>query len=221
MAKRPVFLPDYDGQRLVEERIITFEWAPGFSPTQKKRNIHSLHSEAKRAGIKTILEISSKSDDEVGKRLSAFSLKLEIDGTKYPLECVYQGSKVFENCGPFPDLFELQPVEAKRFIRDKDCGRLKYYELEGIKYPLSPKNALYDWLYIRCLKDHAQWISSNVSYDGFTDIEFNPAKQVNCQARAFAEYLSLLKRSKLQDAASNFEYFVSLLNSTESLLLQD
>ena len=221
MAKRPVFLPDYDGQRLVEERIITFEWAPGFSQTQKKRNIHSLHSEAKRSGIKTILEISSKSDDEVGKRLSAFSLKLEIDGTKYPLECVYQGSKVFENCGPFPELFELQPVEAKRFVRDKDCGRLKCFYLKGIKYPLFPKNAFYDWLYIRCLKDHAQWISSNVSYDGFTDIEFNPAKQVNCQARAFAEYLSLLKRSKLQAATSNFEYFVSLLNLTESLLLQD
>lgn len=221
MAKRPVFLPDYDGQRLVEERIITFEWAPGFSLTQKKRNINSLHSEAKRSGIKTILEISSKSDDEIGKRLSAFSLKLEIDGTKYPLECVYQGSKVFENCGPFSELFELQPGEAKRFIRSKDFGRLKYFELEGIKYPLSPKNAFYDWLYIRCLKDHAQWISSNVSYDGFTDIEFNPARQVNCQARAFAEYLSLLKRSKLQDAASNFEYFVSLLNSTESLLLQN
>lgn len=221
MAKRPVFLPVYDGQKLVEERTFSFEWAPGFSPTQKKRNINSLHSEAKRSGIKTILEISSKSDDEVGKRLSAFSLKLEIDGAEFPLECVYQGSKVFENCGPFPALFELQPIEAKRFIRDKNCGRLKYFYLKGIKYPLSPKNAFYDWLYIRCLKDHAQWISSNVLYDGFTDIEFNPAKQVNCQARAFAEYLSLLKRAKLQDAASNFEYFMSLLNSTESLLLQD
>ena len=191
-----------------------------FTNSEKEKH-NSLHSEAKRSGIKNILEISSKSDDEVGKRLSAFSLKLEIDGTKYPLECVYQGSKVFENCGPFPGLFELQPIEAKRFIRDKDCGRLKYFELEGIKYPPSPKNAFYDWLYIRCLKDHAQWISSNVLYDGFTDIEFNPAKQVNCQARAFAEYLSLLKQSKLQDAASNFEYFMSLLNSTESLFLQD
>ena len=221
MAKRPVFLPEYNGQRLVEERTFTFEWTTGFSPTQKKRNIKTLHNEAKRSGIKNILEISSKSDNEVGKRLSAFSLKIEIDGTKFPLESVYQGSKVFENCGPFPNLFELKPIEAKRFIRSKDCGRLKYFYLMGRKYPLSPKNAFYDWLYIRCLEDHAQWISDNVSYDGFTDIEFNPAKQVNCQARAFAEYLSLLKRSKLKDAANNFEYFASLLDSTESLLLQD
>jgi hypothetical protein len=128
------------------------------------------------------------------------------------LESVYQGSKVFEKSGPFPEIFELEPREAKRFIREKDRGRLIRFELEGKRFPLSPKNAFYDWLYIRALAEHAEWISENVRYDAFTDIEFNPAKQVNCQARAFAEYLSLLSRSKLQDAAADFNAFAEMLD---------
>ena len=88
------------------------------------------------------------------------------------------------------------PREAKRYVQSLDCGKLIAFDFLGRLYPLSPKNAFYDWLYIRSLKQHADWIRQNVMYDAFTDIEFNPRKQVNCQARAFAEYLSLLKRKR-------------------------
>ncbi|GGC16438.1 hypothetical protein GCM10011363_36060 [Marivita lacus] len=106
----------------------------------------------------------------------------------------------------------MAPREAKRFIREVDAGNLVRFELEGDYFPLSPKNAFYDWLYIRSLVEHADWIEKNVHYDGFTDIEFNPAKQVNCQARAFAEFLSLLSRSKLKEAAGDFYVFADMLN---------
>lgn len=66
-------------------------------------------------------------------------------------------------------------------------------------YPLIPKNAFYEWLYIRALADDADWIAENVVYDAYTDIEFNPEKQVNCQARAFAGYKTLAARSQLAD----------------------
>ena len=213
MAYRPVFIPQYCGSRLVEELSLEFKWAPGFSATQKKKSIAALHHEAKRRGIGSILEISSKSDDKIGQRLSAFSLQIEIGANKYPLESVYQGSKVFEQGGPFTHVFDLIPREAKRYVRTLDCGRLVGFALLGITYPLSPKNAFYDWLYIRSLREHANWIRENVMYDAFTDIEFNPEKQVNCQARAFAEYLSLLKREKLKDAASNFYSFATILDA--------
>jgi hypothetical protein len=157
-------------------------------------------------------EISSKSDIEVGRRLSAFSLKVEVDGGTYPLESLYQGAKVFREVGPFPEIIQLPPREAKRFIRENARGDLIHFHLFGKDYPLCPKNAFYDWLYIRALVDHSDWIKEKVSYSAFTDIEFNPQKQVNCQARAFAEYISLQKRSQLETAAHDFSYFASLLS---------
>lgn len=212
MANRPVFLPIYQGNTLVEERSFDFRWASGFAEVQKKKNIVSLHHEAMTSGIRRILEISSKSEKELGQKLSAFSLKIDIGDSKYPLESVYQGSKVFEDSGPFPEIFHFTPREAKRFIRDYSQSRITGFRLEGTDYPLSPKNAFYDWLYIRSLAKHSDWIKRKVAYDAFTDIEFNPAKQINCQARAFAEYLSLSSRNKLQAAVSDFDYFASLLS---------
>ena len=212
MATRPVFMPGC-GSTLVDERSFEFVWAPGFSIVQKQKNIKALHSEAKRHGIDSILEISSKSDKQIGQRLSAFGLKLRIDAGIFPLESVYQGCKVFEQGGPFTHLFELQPREAKRYIKLKNLGNLKRFQLEGKTYPLSPKNAFYDWLYIRSLEKHADWIRNNVNYDGFTDIEFNPLKQVNCQARAFAEYLSLLEKNKLKEVVDDFDFFADMLRT--------
>lgn len=211
MASRPVFLPNIKGTLLVQERNFDFSWSSGFAESQKKKNIMALHAAAKRDGIECVLEISTKSEEPVGRKLSAFSLKIEIDGRMLPLESVYQGSKVFEECGPSLQIFEYEPRQAKRYIRELDCGRLVGFELQGKRYPLSPKNAFYDWLYIRALANHIEWIEAKVQYDGYTDIEFNPEKQVNCQARAFAELRSLSARSKLDKAVVNFDYFASLL----------
>lgn len=212
MANRPVFLPVFEGAQLVEERVFEFSWSPGFAEVQKKKNIVALHQSAQRHGINRILEISSKSEHELGRRLSAFSLKINIDGNPYPLESVYQGAKVFERAGPFPQLFNKSPREAKRFIREQSSGNLVRFQLDAQEFPLSPKNAFYDWLYIRSLVEHGDWIERNVKYTAFSDIEFNPAKQINCQARAFAEYLSLLRRSKLHEASEDFQAFVDMLN---------
>ncbi len=218
MAMRPVFVvPDSGETRLIEERFFEFRWASGFSEIQKKKNIRALHAAAREGGLKNILEISTKSFDEIGRRLSAFSLKIDLGGEKFPLESVYQGSKVFEGGGPFNDVFELPPREAKRLIRERerDCGLLVGFELEGKRYPRSPTNAFYDWIYIRTLKDKAEWINENVNCRAFTDIEFNPAKQFNCQARAFAEYMSLLRRSALELAADDFDAFVKMLSQSD------
>ena len=212
MATRPIFMPDYDGRFLVLERSFDFPWSSGFSESQKKKNVAALHKAAREQGISRILEISTKSSEEVGRRLSAFSLKIGLDDKKFPLESVYQGSKMFKRGGPHPDIFHLSPREAKRFVREGEWGELMGFRLQGSDYPLIPKNAFYDWLYIRSIEPHASWIQEKVIYDAFTDIEFNPAKQVNCQARAFAEFQSLLKLGKLHDAAQDFNVFVEILN---------
>ena len=82
----------------------------------------------------------------------------------------------------------------------------------GKCYPLSPKNAFYDWLYIRALLPHQIWVTKNIAFQGFTDIEFNPAKSVNCQARAFAEVIALAQRGQLKKAGEDFSYFAGLLD---------
>lgn len=212
MATRPVFLSTDEGPDLVREWHVDFHWSSGFAEVQKKKNVRALHDAAHAAGIDELLEISSKSDVEVGRRLSAFSLKIEIDEKKIPLESMYQGSKVFRDSGPFPEIMELTPREAKHFIRENAKGDLIGFRLFEKDYPISPKNAFYDWLYIRALVDHSEWIKKKVAYSAFTDIEFNPQKQINCQARAFAEYLSLQKRSMLYEAAQDFTLFASLLS---------
>lgn len=195
----------------MEERFFEFDWSSGFAESQKKKNVAALHAAAKRDGVRKILEISSKSEEEIGRRLSAFSLRIQICDDIFSLESVYQGSKVFEDCGPFPEIFNNSPQEAKKFIRSRGCGRLIGFELEGERYPLSPKNAFYDWLYIRAIAKHADWIRDKVIYDAYTDIEFNPQKQINCQARAFAEFVSLCGKDELGRAEKDFFYFASLL----------
>jgi hypothetical protein len=211
VASRPVFSPNYDGDLLVQERFFEFTWSSGFAESQKKKNVVALHAAARKSGIHRILEISSKSEEAVGRRLSAFSLQVKIDGAEHPLESVYQGSKVFESCGPSSEIFDYEPREAKRYVRELNCGRLIGFELEGRRYPLVPKNAFYDWLYIRSLAEHVEWINYNVAYDAYTDIEFNPEKQVNCQARAFSEFKSLAAKSQLTQAVRDFEHFASML----------
>lgn len=212
MATRPVFVPHQDGKMLVSEVPIEFKWHPGMAPVQKKKNIAALHDAARSRGLDYLLEISSKSEEEVGRRLSAFHLKIHDGKHEIFLECAYQGSKVFRNGGPFTDLFSVTPREAKKDPRLRNSGELIRFEIKGKGYPLSPKNAFYDWLYIKSLFSYREWITSKIRYQGYTDIEFNPARSVNCQARAFAELIALADRGQLEQAEKDFSYFANLLS---------
>lgn len=48
-----------------------------------------------------------------------------------------------------------------------------------------------------------------LEYDGFTDIEFNPQKSLNCQAKAAALYVSLC-RNGLLAGIHNFDDFLKI-----------
>lgn len=207
MAERPIFLPLADGPRLVNEIAISFVWNAGMAPSQKKKNVVALHEAAAKAGFNPLLEISSKSEDEVGRRLSAFHLKMMIDGIEATLESCYQGSKVFERGGPFVDLYRASSRDAKLDSRLKDSGRLIGFQFRGELYPLTPKSAFYDWLYITALYPHREWLKRLHKLAGYTDIEFNPQRSVNCQARSFATFIALQKREYLEQAMQTFASF--------------
>jgi len=198
MAKRPVFLPSARPQQLVVEEMISFTWHPGMAESQKKKNVAALHDSALEKGLGPLLEVSTKSTDWIGRQLSAFNLELPLDdGRLIPLECAFQGSKVFEPGGPYQDLYWGSSREAKRDSRLRSSGDLVGFRLEEQEFPTVPKTAFYDWLYLRSVSHATEFLSQVQSYAGFTDIEFNPKRSINCQARSCALAVSLIRRKQL------------------------
>jgi hypothetical protein len=213
MAERPIFVPAPDSPELVKEIFFEIKWHSGFAPVQKEKNIQELHEAAARRGFKHLLEISSKSKSERGQHLSAFYMKVKLsDGNEIPLECAFQGSKVFERGGPYTDLYWVEePRVAKRDARLRESGSLKAFKFERFTWPLEPKTAFYDWLYVTFLVRYRDWAPKLYSYGGFTDIEFNPQRSINCQARSCALFLSLMKLDLLDEATQSPKDFLRTL----------
>ena len=179
MAERPVF---YVSRGKVTGKLYSFEWFPGFAVSQKQKSIESLHDAIKKTDADARpLEISTKSKEPLGQKLSAFHLTLN----HHTLENIFQSAKVFEKGGPYPDLLEVPPREAKHDERLKSSGQLTAFCFQGETFPLIPKTAIYDYIYFAAVKESltAEEINAISRYDYFTDIEFNPAKSVNTQAR--------------------------------------
>jgi hypothetical protein len=164
-------------------------------------------------GVSNPLEVSSKSPDELGVRLSSFNLKFTTErGRTLTVEAAFQGSKVFARGGPYRDIFDMAPRDAKRDIRLKDSGALVAFSFFGSVWPLEPRTAFYDWLYINALVKNEDLASEVLRYDAFTDIEFNPEKSVNCQARSVALYCSMVRIGQL-DALRKPEIFRAIHRS--------
>jgi hypothetical protein len=223
MAQRPVFVANLNGRRLVAPIELEFNWSAGLAPSQKQKNIRSLHSAAaQKRGLKNVLEISTKSENPLGVALSAFNLQLiTSSGLQGSIENLFQASKVFERGGPFVDLLDLRAAQAKSDQRLKQSGALKGFRLEGMDWPLQPTTVFYDWLYLSALKHQPGLAEQLPAYDGFTDIEFNPARSLNCQAASAALYVSLLKRNELDTTLASSEAFLARLEAATTNTTKD
>lgn len=211
MAERPIFIPDIEGPALVRTKFVEFQWFPGMAATQKQKSVDSLHEAANNLpGIKKVLEVSSKSRDSLGVALSAFNLAFTTvkHSRTFSVECAYQGSKVFESGGPYVDIFGMSSREAKKDERLRSSGHLTGFRFFGTDWGLEPQTAFYDWIYINALKKKADIAEQLLEYSAFTDIEFNPARSINCQAYSVALFMSLLQRSLLDEAMSSKESFL-------------
>lgn len=214
MAQRPIFIPYSEGLRFVREVPVEFKWNPGFAPIQKKKNVAALHEAAKNKGFDKLLEVSTKSEEALGQRLSAFNMPIELDdSTKITIECAFQGSKIFERGGPFTDIYQRTSWEAKKDDRLRSSGLIIGFRFEGFEIPSEPKTAFYDWLYARALAPHCEFLERFNSYDGFTDIEFNPEKSINCQARSCALFVSLVRKGLLEEAISSPAKFIEIVSA--------
>lgn len=205
MAHRPVFVPNLVGRVLVSPIEIEFAWAPGLAPSQKQKNIRSLHAAASaKRGLIRVLEISTKSESQLGVALSAFNLQLTTPGgLRGSIENLFQASKVFQRGGPYVDLLGASSAAAKSDPRLKQSGALTGFRLDGQGWPLQPTTLFYDWLYLSALQQHPDLAGALLEHDGFTDIEFNPARSLNCQAASAARYVAMVKRGLLANAMAS------------------
>lgn len=195
MAKRPAW-------SISNDRVICkefeFAWNGGFAIVQKQKNVANLHASIKNTSGEVAIEISTKSLEPLGKSMSAFSLKLN----NIPLENVFQSSKKYELGGPYVDMLMVTPKEAKQDERHRNSGSIIAFCLDGEEWPLEPKTLFYDYIYVKALIQNYDTNLNLSKYAWFTDIEFNPKKSINCQARSVAIY-KLLQRKDMFGVLNN------------------
>lgn len=213
MATRPVFISQSIGSALVRTEWVDFTWHAGMAMSRRQMSMRSLHEAAQTLHSKArILEVSRMSNEALGEQLSAFNLTLEHkdQNREISVECAFQASKVFERGGPFLDLLNASPANAKRDLRLQESGRLTGFRFFDEEWANEPPTAFYDWIYVNALHRRPDLASAVTKYDIFTDIAFNPEKSINCQASAVALYVALVRRGELRAALLSREAFLSV-----------
>lgn len=210
MAKRFVYR-SLSEKPFVELVAVEFQYFNGFSLAQKQRCIDSLHASfLDMQPDARILEVSSKGRNPLGNNLSAFNLMTDSPKGRISVECAFQGSKVFEHGGPYVDLLEIDSRTAKKDARLRESGSLIGFKFDGVDYPTEPKDLFYCWLYANAAVQNIELLEQAREFDAFTDIEFNPARQVNCQAKALAIAVGLLRAGMLERALEGLEAYRTL-----------
>ncbi len=210
MAKRPVFI-EKDTFPFYEIKEIEFKYYSGFAVSQKQKSIRELHCSFRKESNERVLEISTKSFDGLGVTLSAFNLTMKVDDKEYCIECVFQGSKRFEKGGPFTDLYTTNPWEAKRDPRLRGNGNIVDFQLQAEHFENEPQDFFYNWIYIRALYQHEDYLKNLKGYGAFTDIEFNPKKSINCQAKAIAIAVGLMKANLIDACMEDKQTFLEIV----------
>jgi type I restriction enzyme M protein len=214
MAVRPVFVAQ-GAKPFVKTENTEFRFYPGFALSQSRKSIESLHAafiakNPEYAG--KALEISTKSDNPLGVRLSAFNLLYRLsDGRKRCVENVFQAGKRFSDGNQYTEIMDLPASEAKRFPALRTSGAVVGFRLEGMDFPAEPKRLFYHWLYVRALSQDRQLADEVTAYRAFTDIVFNPQKSLNCQARSAALFVALKETGLLEEAVSSPERFAEIV----------
>ena len=210
VEQKPVFMPRVNSDNLVKTDMVRIERHVGFASTQKKKTINDMHQVIrKKYGFSNVLELSSKSGNKLSFLLSPLSLQLtdESSGQHHSVENIFQASKVFERGGPFTDLLEAPPRQAKKDERLITSGALIGYNDFGMEWNLEPLTTFYDWLYVNALKQHPQLHEEVMQYQAFTDIEFNPKKTIHCAAYSLALFVALNKRELLDNVEDPIAFY--------------
>lgn len=209
MANRPVYIAISEFP-YVKAIDTDFTFCSGFSMKQRINSMNNLHESFCRSNpCMRIIEISRASQSDLGRRLSAFNLTIDDkSGLTYSVESAFQSSKCFEKGGPYKDILLKNSIEAKKDIRLKESGDVVGFEFYGVKFPTKPMTYFYDWLYIHAVYEHKELWDEILQHDAFTDIMFNPQKQINCQARSLAMFVGLHRSGVLDEVMNSRNRFL-------------
>lgn len=215
MAARPVFLTNQN-KPYFSEYNVNFVYNNGFAPCQKKKNIIAIHNAFhKDNSDKKVLEISSKSFDEIGVKLSAFNLMLYVEslGKSMPVEIMYHSGKIYKDSGRHLEILNMTPKESKKYLYQNKFGLIEYFVFENQRVEVDDFCDFYNWLYIKALLENEYISSELLKYEAFTDVEYNPSRSKNCQARSAAMFVSLYKQNKIQfGEILNYDKFRRLIH---------
>jgi type I restriction enzyme M protein len=109
----------------------------------------------------------------------------------------------------------MTSIKAKKDPRLKESGKLLSFQLLNETWPKEPKTLFYDWIYMSSIYSNKQLHEEIIKYKFFTDIEFNPKKSYNCQARSAALYVSLFKKGVLDKLMTNKEEYKNYFKKEE------
>jgi hypothetical protein len=87
-------------------------------------------------------------------------------------------------------------------------------------WPLEPQTCFYDWIYINALYREPSLSGDVMDYQAFTDIEFNPAKSISCQAYSAALYVSLKRQDMLDKILKDRDMFIGLYENVSKKAVQ-
>lgn len=192
----------------IYEKEATFDFFSGFAITQKQKSITSFHDKIKllEGDDVHILEVSRKSDNNLGISLSAFNLRYN----KYTVESVYQSSKVFNNKIQLKHLLYAEPLEAKREANEYQKNNelyITHFNFLGENISIVPGSLFYDYLYIKAIMQDPHLSARLLNYDCFTDIEFNHKIQFSSQARSCAIFVYLSRNMLIESYTKSVDDF--------------
>lgn len=199
---------DKDGGKYTELQI-----SIPYTPTGDFRTDRTALSEAiieKNPNL-DILETSVVSAEDKGKWLSSFFLKLRLpDGKLAPIESVFHGCKKYKEGGPYTDIMEMKPSEAKKDPRIKNSGDFLGFEFCNHKFPKTPRTAFYDWLVCCALfQSHNRGLLNEArKHSAFSDVMFFPEHSLNSPAASLARIVTLLNMELIGTKLISFDEFV-------------
>ena len=169
-----------------------------FTPLDRAPFVMEHHGPAGPPANMRVLEISSRSDDPLGRALSAMNLRAAgSDGDRrLPVESIYQAAKCYGHGGP-----DEPPVpngfDAKRRDRERrNAGSLRGFQHDGTFWPAASGSAFYDREWIKAAAA-AGATRELARYDAYTDQFHRPGAAVACQARSAAMLVGLDRSRQL------------------------
>lgn len=221
MTIRPIYMPSYRHPYCDVWNAQLMQFVPNTTKERAQRNIQEVFRVfQKRFPDKKILEVSLFSPQiPLGTDLCPQFLckKMESLDGMIPVESILHASKIFTGGGPYTDLFTANPLEIKNDPRLRSSGILTSYTFEGEEYPIHPRTAFFDFIYMLALvepQNHAL-TRELLQYDAFCDITYQETKDFVCPARSLTIFVSLMRQGLLQKVHTFEEYLTVVTGSNE------